>query len=67
MTEAEKLEFEIMEKAQQLAALRRDEVGVDVPAYAFQTLYGETSLAELFAGRETQWHRDVHSMRSDFD
>lgn len=51
MTEAEKLEFEIMEKAQQLAALRRKEADVEVPDYAFKTLDGVTRLSNLFAGR----------------
>ena len=52
VTDAEKLEFEIMEKAQQLAALRREEGDVEVTDYAFQTLAGETRLSGLFAGRE---------------
>jgi len=52
MTEAEKLEFEIMEKAQQLAALRQAEGDIEVSDYAFQTSGGETSLSGLFAGRE---------------
>ena len=52
MTEADKLEFEIMEKAQKLAALRQQDGGVEVPDYAFQTLAGATSLSRLFAGRE---------------
>lgn len=52
MTEAEKLEFEIMEKAQRLAALRREEGDIEVTDYAFQTSDGATSLAALFAGRE---------------
>ena len=52
MTEAEKLEFEIMEKAQRLAALRREEGDSAVTDYGFQTLAGETSLSGLFAGRE---------------
>ena len=52
MTEAEKLEFEIMEKAQKLAALRQQDGGVEVTDYAFQTLAGATSLSGLFAGRE---------------
>ena len=52
MTEAEKLEFEIMEKAQKLAALRQQDGGVEVSDYAFQTLAGATSLSGLFAGRE---------------
>ncbi len=52
MTEAEKLEFEIFEKAQQLADLRRKDDPVEVKDYAFQALDGDTSLSELFAGRE---------------
>lgn len=52
MTEAEKLEYEIMKKAQQLAALRRKEGDVEVSDYAFTTLNGETSLSNLFAGRD---------------
>jgi predicted dithiol-disulfide oxidoreductase (DUF899 family) len=52
MTEAEKLEFEIMEKAQQLAALRREEADIEVKDYTFQTLTGETNLSSLFSGRE---------------
>ncbi len=52
MTDAEKLEFEIMEKAQQLAALRRAEADSEVADYAFQTPDGETRLSALFAGRE---------------
>jgi predicted dithiol-disulfide oxidoreductase (DUF899 family) len=52
MTEAERLEFEIYEKAQKLAALRRAEPGVEVQDYAFRTLEGETTLSALFAGRE---------------
>jgi len=52
MTEAEKLEFEIMEKARKLAALRRKEADAEVPDYVFQTGSGETSLSHLFAGRE---------------
>lgn len=52
MTEADKLEFEIMEKAQQLAALRRKERDIDVSDYVFQTLDGEISLLSLFGDRE---------------
>ncbi len=52
MTEAEKLEFEIMEKTQQLAALRRNEAATEVKDYAFQTIDGETNLSSLFAGRD---------------
>ena len=52
VSEAEKLEFEIMEKAKQLAALRRAEGDAEVPDYAFETADGQTSLSGLFAGRE---------------
>jgi predicted dithiol-disulfide oxidoreductase (DUF899 family) len=52
MSEAERLETEIMEKAMKLAALRRAEPGVEVPDYTFKTLDGETTLSALFAGRE---------------
>ncbi len=52
MTEAEKLELEIMEKSQTLAALRRAEEGAEVPNYTFKTLDGEIALADLFRGRE---------------
>ena len=52
MTEAEELEFEIMQKTRQLAALRRNESEVEVSDYGFRTLDGETSLSALFAGRE---------------
>lgn len=52
MTEAEKLEYEIMEKAQKLAELRRSEDDQAVPDYTFQTASGETCLSDLFAGRD---------------
>ena len=52
MSEAEKLEAEIMEKALKLAALRKAEPPVEVRDYAFQTLTGETMLSDLFAGRD---------------
>lgn len=52
MTEAQKLEYEIMQKAQQLAALRAKEAGDEVADYAFTTLSGETTLSGLFAGRD---------------
>ena len=51
MIEAEKLEFEIMEKTQQLAALRCEEGDVDTKDYVFQTTTGAASLSDLFAGR----------------
>lgn len=52
MTEVEKLEYEIMEKTQELTALRRKEADVEVPDYTFQTLSGDTSLSDLFASRD---------------
>ena len=52
MTEAEKLELEIMEKAEQLAALRQKESGKEVGDYLFQTLDGQVSLSELFGERD---------------
>ncbi|MGI9410331.1 MAG: DUF899 family protein, partial [Hyphomicrobiaceae bacterium] len=48
MTEAEKLEREIFEKAQQLAALRKDEPETVVADYTFQSMTGEVSLSDLF-------------------
>jgi predicted dithiol-disulfide oxidoreductase (DUF899 family) len=50
MNDSEKLEREIMEKAQQLAALRRAEPDVEVENYAFQTMDGEVRLSSLFSG-----------------
>lgn len=52
MTEAEKLEIELYEKALKLAALRKSETGVEVKDYAFATLEGERALSALFAGRD---------------
>jgi predicted dithiol-disulfide oxidoreductase (DUF899 family) len=52
MTEAQKLELEMMEKAQRLAELRRDEAEEEVEDYVFQTLDGEVSLSGLFGGRD---------------
>lgn len=52
MTEAEKLEIELYEKALKLAALRKAEPSREVKDYAFKTLEGETSLSALFAGRD---------------
>lgn len=52
MTEAEKLEFELYEKALKLAALRKGEAGVAVKDYAFKTMEGDTSLSALFAGKD---------------
>jgi predicted dithiol-disulfide oxidoreductase (DUF899 family) len=51
-SEADRLEQEIMEKAQTLAALRKAEPPAPVGDYSFQTLGGETSLSALFAGRD---------------
>lgn len=52
MTEAQKLELEIMQKAQTLAALRQQEDDIEVSNYSFRTLDGETSLLDLFANEE---------------
>ena len=52
MTEADKLELEIMEKAQKLAALRKAEPAQEVQNYVFDTLEGQVGLNDLFAGRE---------------
>lgn len=52
MTEAEKLEFELYEKALKLAALRKTELSVEVPDYVFATLDGDTTLSRLFSGRD---------------
>ncbi|MGI9509376.1 MAG: DUF899 family protein [Geminicoccaceae bacterium] len=52
MTEAEMLEFKIMEKAQQLAALRREEDDIEVADYSFQILGDEIGLSGLFADRD---------------
>ena len=52
MTEADTLEHEIMEKSQQLAALRQKESDVEVPDYSFHTLNGDTSLSDLFGDQE---------------
>jgi len=52
MTDADRLELEIMEKALTLAGLRKAEPPVEVKDYAFATLDGETTLSRLFAGRD---------------
>jgi predicted dithiol-disulfide oxidoreductase (DUF899 family) len=52
MSEADRLEQEIMEKALTLAALRRAEAPVEIGDYALKTLDGETTLSALFAGRD---------------
>lgn len=53
MSEAQKLEMELCEKAQKLAALRAAEPGVEIPDYEFETLAGPVRLSALFAGRDT--------------
>ena len=52
MSEAQKLEYEIMQKAQQLAALRAVEEPAEVTDYVFQSAGGEIRLSDLFAGRD---------------
>jgi len=53
-TEAEirALEEQIFELNTRLQALRKDNAGSAVPDYTFATLDGETTLADLFAGRD---------------
>ena len=52
MSEADKLEFEIMQMAQKLAALRQQDPDVPIGDYTFQTPEGACGFADLFAGRE---------------
>jgi predicted dithiol-disulfide oxidoreductase (DUF899 family) len=52
MSDAAKLEREMMEKAQELAALRRKDPDVEVEDYSFKTLDGEVRLSDLFGGYE---------------
>lgn len=52
MSEAERLEVEIMEKAQKLALIRKSEAPVAIDDYVLETLAGHTMLSSLFAGRE---------------
>ena len=53
--EIEALEQEIVEKTQRLWQLRKAAAPApaDVPEYRFETLSGEVSLLDLFAGRDT--------------
>ena len=52
MSEADRLEAEIMEKAQRVAALRKAQTPVAVGDYAFDMPAGKAMLSALFAGRE---------------
>ncbi|MEM7171489.1 MAG: DUF899 family protein [Pseudomonadota bacterium] len=52
MTEAQKLEMEIMEKSKALAALRRAEEALAVDDYEFEGLGGKVRLSGLFMGRD---------------
>jgi predicted dithiol-disulfide oxidoreductase (DUF899 family) len=52
MSDAERLEIEIMEKALTLASLRKAEAPVEVKDYVFSTPDGETTLSKLFARRD---------------
>lgn len=58
--EIAQLERQIFEMTQRLADLRRKEVGVEVPNYRFQTLGGEATLLDLFAGRDLLFA--IHNM-----
>ena len=51
-SEAEKLEFEIYEKALKLAALRAAEKPTPVKDYEFETSDGKVMLSALFGGRD---------------
>ena len=50
--EIEKLENEIYEANKKLAQLRKENPGSEVKNYTFQTLEGEVTLKDLFAGRD---------------
>lgn len=52
MSEAEELEREIMEKAQRLAELRRQDTAEEAADYTFRHLDGETSLSQLFGDHD---------------
>ena len=52
MTEAEQLEYEIMQKTQALAELRRKETSIVVADYKFEAIDGPTSLSSLFGDHE---------------
>lgn len=52
LSEADRLERELYEKAQKLAELRRAETPQPVADYALKTLDGETTLSALFGGRD---------------
>jgi len=51
-TEIKALEMRIYELTTELQALRKAKPGTEVPNYTFSTLDGETTLADLFAGRD---------------
>lgn len=52
MTEIEALEYEIFEKAQRLAALRRAETAPKISDYSFDTLNGPVLLSSLFGAQD---------------
>ncbi|MEM8662179.1 MAG: DUF899 family protein [Pseudomonadota bacterium] len=52
-TEIAELEMQIYELNQKMNKLRRAEVGDVVPNYEFNTVEGESSLSDLFAGHES--------------
>jgi predicted dithiol-disulfide oxidoreductase (DUF899 family) len=54
------LEQQLLEMTLRLTKLRREAPRVEVPAYTFQTLGGETTLLDLFAGREVLFA--IHNM-----
>lgn len=58
--EIARLEKQIFEMTQKLAALRRSEAGAEVRNYSFETLGGEVTLLDLFAGRDVLFA--IHNM-----
>lgn len=59
-TEIQKLEKTFFETYKKLVQLRRDNPEVEVKNYTFKTLEGETTLLDLFAGRDTLFL--IHNM-----
>ncbi len=52
MTEAEQLEYDIMQKSAKLAELRSKEQPAEVPDYDFRTEGGTVSLSDMFGDRD---------------
>lgn len=56
----QELELELYEKSKELSKLRKENEGIEVKNYTFQTMEGEVSLKDLFAGKETLFL--IHNM-----